>query len=171
MKTIKYFVYIFIGILTFFIGVASLRDLSKGKDALEAPTLEIRTKISAESNQPRFQHLSGENSDGISAFKSSGSEFPDIFIEHDAELNIRQKRDAVELYCSKRQNDFFVERTVKLNDKGNKIGIRCLSVFTNKAFIFWSEGEDQWSITASTLELAKEFESSETFRLWKSKKK
>jgi hypothetical protein len=58
-----------------------------------------------------------------------------------------------------------VGQNSKLNEKGQKIGERAVSVSpSGSARIFWTEGDEFWSIQAPSLELAEEFEESEMFR-------
>ena len=79
-------------------------------------------------------------------------------------------RYTLKAQCGK-GNKNLVERGLKLNEQGHKIGERCLTIYPKAgAHIFWTEGNDYWFITTTSLEIAKEFESSEAFRLWKSGK-
>ena len=153
--------------------------------------------------EPRFTQTTA------SSFKSSGSmphfmnncpecgEIGNIEITHAKLSPKRNPYYNIEFRCGD-TNKNLAERRLNINEKGEVIGVRCLSSSQNYAEIFWTEGdnfwlitassftesdlelskvfedrEDFWMVTASTftkenLELVKEFERSKEFRSWKS---
>lgn len=173
----KSFIHILIGVLTFLIGISFVLNGHKS-DAQEAGTNNPKkqSETPAKLNPPRFLYLGG------SSFKSSGSEprfaddcigcgeIGDIAIYHNTERTPKLTRYTLEAQCGK-DNKNLVEHGLKFNENGERIGERCLTVYPEAgAHIFWTEGVEFWFISTTSLEIAKEFESSEAFRLWKSGK-
>jgi hypothetical protein len=174
----KCFIHILIGVLTFLIGISFIQSGHKpAAQEVEADSPKIQSETLIKPNQPRFKYLGGDS------FKSSGSEprfaddcigcgeIGDIEIYHNTERKPELTRYTLEAQCGK-GNKNLVERGLKLNENGEKIGERCLTVYpeAGAAHIFWTEGVEFWFISTTSLEIAKEFESSEAFRLWKSGK-
>ncbi len=172
----KCFIHILIGVLTFLIGISFVLNGHKS-DAQEVKIIspKIQSETLTKPNQPRFLYLGGN-------FKSSGSEprfaddcigcgeIGDIEIYHNTERKPELTRYTLEAQCGK-ANKNLVERNLKFNENGEKIGERCLTIYPEAgAHIFWTEGVEFWFISTTSLEIAKEFESSEAFRLWKSGK-
>jgi len=176
----KYFIYILIGVLSFLLGISFVQNIYRHDvESFEIKNQEIQLDLPSKQNQPRFLHLGGFGSYG--SFKSSGSEprfaddcigcgeIGDISIYHNSE-SPEQTSYTLKANCV--ESKYLVEKGFQLNEKGQKIGERCFIIFPKAgARIFWTEGEkDYWIISASSLNLVKEFESSEAFRLWKSGK-
>lgn len=174
----KHFTYILIGFITFFIGILFVLNTYKNSgEVIEINSQKIQSDISSTPNHPRFLHIGGSKRYG--SFKSSGSkpvfaddcigcgEIGDISIYHNSE-SPEQTSYTLKANCV--ESKHLVEKGFKLNEKGQKIGERCIIVIPEvDARIFWTEGEkDYWIISAPSLKLIKEFESSEEFRLWKS---
>ena len=156
------------------IGISFIQNANKPvAQEVEISSPKIQTDSLIKPNQPRFLYLGG------SSFKSFGSEprfadncigcgeIGDIEIYHNTERKPEHTRYILEAQCG-RGNKNLVERGLKLNENGEKVGERCLAVYPKGAHIFWTEGIEYWFISTTSLEMAKEFESSEAFRLWKS---
>ncbi len=179
----KRYIYILIGVFTFFVGISSIQNTNKiNVELVEINNQEVQPDMPSKPNQPRFLHIGGESFGSYASFKSSGSEpnfaddcigcgeIGDISIYHNTELKPELTSYTLEAQCGK-GNKNLVERGLKLNEKGQKIGERCLTVYPKgKAHIFWTESEEFWFITTISLELAREFESSDAFHLWKTGK-
>lgn len=177
----KCFIYILLGVLTFLIGILFVQNIYRHNvESVEIENQKIQLDLPSQQNQPRFLYLGGSGSHG--SFKSSGSEprfaddcigcgeIGDISIYHNTERKPEHTRYTLKAQCGK-GNKNLVERGLKFNEQGQKIGERCLTIYPKAgAHIFWTEGDDYWFITTTSLEIAKEFESSEAFRLWKSGK-
>ena len=176
----KCFIYILIGVLTFLIGISFIQiTYKRSVEVVEVTNQEIQLDVLPKHNEPRFLQLGGFGSYG--SFKSSGSEprfsddcigcgeIGDISIYHNSQ-SPEQTSYTLKANCV--ENKHLVEKGFQLNENGQKIGERCLIGFPGAdASIFWTEGKkDYWIISATSLNLVKEFESSEAFRLWKSGK-
>jgi hypothetical protein len=169
----KSFIYITIFAFTLFTGMCSTGFVER-VNIRKKKIDDFVIRFEAEKIKfPRFKLISGES------VQSSVDEkrFADDCIgcnEGIGEINIyhnfqspEQIRYSLEANCGKEN---VIERSFKLNEDGQKIGERCVIVFTGSgARIFWTEGETEyWIIDATSLGLTKEFEKSETFRLVKS---
>ncbi|HYX72097.1 MAG TPA: hypothetical protein VE732_04945, partial [Nitrososphaera sp.] len=180
-KNMKFIKYILLGVLTFLVGIAFVQNIHRhDAESVETENQKVQLDSPSKQSQPRFLYLGGTGSYG--SFKSSGSEprfaddcigcgeIGDISIYHNIERKPEHTQYTLEAQCGK-GNKNLVERSIKLNEQGQKIGERCLTIYPEGgAHIFWTEGVEYWFITTTSLEIAKEFESSEVFRLWKSGK-
>jgi len=122
-------------------------------------------------NYPRFQSKSVSSGSGyvIHNFESSDGEEITLYHEFTSPEQTRY------LFQSNSTAAKLVERNSKLDENGRKVGERATIVFPpdkngEVARIFWTEGEEFWFIQASSLWLAKEFESSNMFRSARSNK-
>jgi hypothetical protein len=171
----KHITYILIGFITFFVGILFVVNTYKSSEVVEINSQKIQSDISDTPNQPRFLRMEDIGTRGM--FKSSGSkpvfgadcvwcvEIGDISIYHTSQTP-EQTSIILKTY---EESKYLVEKGFQLNEKGQKIGERCFLIYPDGASIFWTEGEkDYWVISAPSLQLVKEFESSEEFRLWKS---
>jgi hypothetical protein len=75
---------------------------------------------------------------------------------------------ASQLFQSESKREI-IENGDQTDERGKKIGERAISVAKQKGRIvgvriFWTEGNEFWSIDARTLDLATDFEQSKTFR-------
>jgi hypothetical protein len=134
----------------------------------------LHKRVSTNSNQPRFINLGGSN------FKSSGSEpvFPDdcLGCGELGDINVYHNSESSEMarytFRANCRGKFkVVETGIQLNEKGEKIGERCVVVFSaDHVRIVWTESEkDVWIMSAPTLDLVREFEKSEVYKLYKSR--
>lgn len=145
-KTMKRLItYIAIAVLALFIGVASTW------------VYQI--------NYPRFQSKGMSSGSGyiIHNFESSAGEEITLYHEFTSPEQTRY------LFQSNLTAARLIEQNSKLNSKGQKVGERAIIVFPSDGKnevtrIFWTESAEFWFIQASSLSLAKEFESSEMFR-------
>ena len=116
---------------------------------------------------------------GGSSFKTVGAEpvfaddcigcgeIGDISIYRNTERNPALTEHTVDAQCSKK-NEHLVDRSDQLNEKGERVGVRCLtSSPAGWGHIFWTDGDEMWFINAKSLDSAREFEQSAVYALWK----
>ncbi len=170
----KRFTYILIGFITFFVGILFVITYKNSGEVVKINSQNTQSDIPLTSNQPRFLQM--EDFGTIGMFKSSGSkpvfgadcvwcvEIGDISVRH-----VFQSPEHIgfmlKVYA---ESKYLVEKGFQINDKGQKIGERCITVSPAGANLLWTESEEEyWIISAPSLQLVKEFEDSEEFRLWK----
>jgi hypothetical protein len=180
----KRFVYILIGLSTFITGVLLIPNGSNNaENVIVVNNQQIYSNtISIPQTIPRFQQLDDKRFGLCTEFQlTSGSKrvylgyftgegnVQDISVCDNTAITYEGIRRAFK-GCKKGKKNF-VERSFRLNEKGEKTGERC-SLFYPKgaSIIYLTEGEEHWSITSTSLEVATEFENSEEFLLWKSHK-
>jgi hypothetical protein len=160
-------------ILTIFIVASVILYLNKMDDALGIYPYEIKSNFYESLKNPEFIHLGGSN------FKTVGSnpiyaddclgcgELGDINVYHNSE-SIEHTKYAFNANCNGKFD--VVEKGFQLNGKGEKIGERCIVVFSEEhTRIVWTESEkDLWIMSAPTVELVQEFEKSEVYKSYKS---
>ncbi len=149
------------------IGIVDIRTKQVTDHQIQS---EIVTKVA----NTRFRLLeSGFNdyqfksSDGKRLFANGG----DISILHNFIFSPEDMREILEANCTKKRKDYSVEQSFELDENGQRIKERCVIVHrSGEARIIWTESKTEyWTIDATSLSLAKEVESSETFRLVKSR--
>ncbi len=158
---------------TIFMVISVILYINKMDEALGIHPYETKINVSPISKNPEFIHLGG------SSFKTVGSkpvyandcigcgELGDIYIYHNSE-SVEQTNYTLKANCNDKLD--VVEKGYQFNEKGEKIGERCVIVFPNgSARLFWTEtAKDHFILSAPSLEILKEFEISETYRLYKS---
>jgi hypothetical protein len=164
-------IYILVAAFTFLIGISFIQNTDKSFEEGLATINNQKTQldIQAKSKQTRFLHLGGSN------FKSSGSE--PIFAEDCigcgelGDINVYHNSESIEMTTytlNANCNGKFkvVQKSFQLNEKGEKIGERCVVVFSDEhSRIVWTESEkDVWIMSAPTVELVQEFEKSEIYK-------
>lgn len=146
--------------------------LNKMDAALGVYPYEAKINLSPVSKKPEFIYLGG------SSFKTVGSapvfaddcigcgEIGDIYVYHNSE-SIEQTNYTLKANCYGELD--VVQKGDQLNEKGEKIGERCVVVFPKgSARIFFTESEKDHSIiSAPSLELVLAFEAGETYKLYK----
>jgi hypothetical protein len=167
---------LFICFFAIFTMISVILYLDEMDETLGVYPYEAKINATLISKNPEFIYLGG------SSFKTVGSapvfaddcigcdEIGDISIYRNTELKPELTDYTVKAQCGE-TNKYLVEKSVQLDEKGQKIGIRCLVSYPKGAHIFWTEGKEFWFINAQSLELAREFEKSEVYRSWKSKTK
>jgi hypothetical protein len=135
-------IYIIIAILALFIGVVSTW------------VYQI--------NYPRFQSKSVSGNPLVSVHNFASSDGEEIILYRD----ITSPAHTHYLFQSNLATQSeVIEQNSKLNEKGQKIGERAVTVSpSGSTRIFWTEGDEFWFIQAPSSELAEEFEASEMFR-------
>ncbi len=168
MKFRKFFGYIF----TIFVISSVILNINKIDEILGIYPQEAKSNISTLLKKPEFIYLGGNN------FKTVGStpvfaddcigcgELGDINVYHNSE-SIEMAEYTFNANCNGKFD--VVQKGFQFNEKGEKIGERCIAVFSSKhARIVWTESEkDLWIMSAPTLELVQEFEKSETYKSYK----
>lgn len=164
---------LFSGLFAIILATSVILYLNKMDEALGISPNDAEVSLSHISKNPEFIYLGG------SSFKTVGSapvfandcigcgELGDISIYRNTELKPELTSYTVEAQCGE-TNENLVERGNQFDENGKKIGVRCLVSYPSGAHIFWTEGKEFWFINAPSLELAKEFEKSDVYRLWKS---
>lgn len=166
MKVRRLFSYI----LTILLVTSVVLYLNKMDEVLGIYPFEIKSNFYKSLKNPEFIHLGGGN------FKTVGSkpiyaddcigcgELGDIHVSHSSD-SIEMTNHNLNANCHGKPE--VIQRGVQLNEQGNKIGERCIVVFSNEhARIVWTESEkDFWIISAPTLELLQKFEKSEVYKL------
>ncbi len=156
-----------------FMVVSVILYLNKMDEALGIYPYEEKINFSPISKNPEFIYLGG------SSFKTVGSrpvyaddcigcgEIGDIYIYHNSE-SVEQTNYTLKANCNGKLD--VVEQGYQFNEKGEKIGKRCVSVFPDgSARLFWTESpKDYFILSAPSLEILRKFEVSETYRLYKS---
>lgn len=94
-------------------------------------------------------------------------ELGNIHIYHNSESD-EQTDYALKANCNVESN--FVEIGYQYNEKGEKIGERCVIILpSGQARLFWTESsKDHFILSAPSLDILKAFEISETYKLYKS---
>jgi len=170
MKARKLFGYIF----SIFILVSVILNINKIDEMLGIYPQEAKSNTA--SKNPEFIYLGGDS------FKTIGSEpifandcigcgeLGDINVYHNSE-SVEWADDTFNANCNGKFD--VVQKGFQLNEKGEKIGERCIVIFSDDhARIVWTEGEkDLWIMSAPTLELVQEFEKSAAYKLHKSARK
>lgn len=171
----KRLIYILVAAFTFLIGISFIQNTDKSFEEVLAIINNQKNPsgIQTKSKQTRFLHLGGGN------FKSSGSkpifaddcigcgELGDINVYHNSE-SIEMTKYTFNANCNGKFK--IVQKGFQINEKGEKIGERCVVVFSDEhSRIVWTESEkDVWIMSAPTVELVQEFEKSEVYKLNKS---
>ena len=174
----KRFIYIAIFIFTFITGIVSTQVIEIVKlKPNEVTKQEIQPVSAPEKAPPRFRLLS-RDFNGYE-FLSSGGELrfdngANISILHNF-VDSEGMRQIFAANCTKKRKGQSIKRTFKPDESGGKILHRCVIVERNgETRIIWNESKTEyWTIDATTLSLAKEFENSDAFSLvkhWESSK-
>lgn len=160
-------------ILTILIFTSVILYLNKMDNALGIYPYEIKSNFYKSLKNPEFIHLGGGN------FKTVGSkpiyaddcigcgELGDINVYHNSE-SIEMKKYIFNTNCYGKFEVF--QRGAQLNEEGEKIGERCIVVFSDDhTRIVWTESEkDVWIMSAPTVELVQQFEKSQVYKSYKS---
>jgi hypothetical protein len=169
MKVRKLFSYI----LTILLVTSVILYINQMDEVLGIYPYEIKSNFYKRLKNPEFIHLGGGN------FKIVGSkpiypydcigcgELGDINVYHNSE-SIEMTRYTFNANCYGKFEVF--QRGVQLNEKGEKIGERCIVVFSDEhSRIVWTESEkDVWIMSAPTVKLVQEFEKSQVYKSYKS---
>ena len=178
-ESMKRFINIAIFIFTFVIGIVSTQvNGIVNIETKQVAMQEIQTVIAPEKTVPRFQLLR-RDFNGFE-FLSSGGELQfdngaNISILHNF-INSEGMREIFTANCMKKRKGQSIERSFEPDESGRKILRRCVIVERDgKTRIIWNESNTEyWTIDATSLSLAKEFENSDAFSLvkyWDSSKR
>ncbi len=174
----KRFIYITIFVFTLLVGIVSTQiveivDMWTGQvNNSQIQSNNVPEIVYPKIVYPRFRLL--EKGFNDYQFQSSNRERrfangANISILHDF-VSPEGMHEILEANCTKYRRDS-IKRSFKLDENGQRIGERCVIVnrSSGETRIIWTESKTEyWTIDATSLSLAKEFESSETFRLLKS---
>ena len=171
-KSMKRFIYIAIFIFTFITGIIFSRVVGEvNVDPEKVIEQEIQFVSAPENALPRFQLLH-KDFNGYE-FLSSGGE---LLFDNGANISILHNfvgsegmREIFAANCTKKRKGQSIERSFEPDENGRKILHRCVILERDgKTRIIWNESKTEyWTIDATSLSLAKEFENSDAFSLVK----
>lgn len=168
-------IYIFVGIFTFLVGISIVQMIPKTFGVIKCPAVSIAVpeQIQPQKTQRRFIYLGDE------IFKFSDNMSPsadnsvmkekkgDIIVKHRTELNPDRALYLLKKQCEK-DKKYLADRRLKTNENGDEFGKECIVFNPYKGIsIFWTEGKEFWSIYSWSPRLAKEFQHSEDFKLYR----
>ena len=151
--------YIGIGCLTFIFGVL-VNSLTLKDFRVNAPNVD---SVSSQSDTPQFVAVSSllEPEYHIYWYRTPNS---DDTQEITLFADFRSREVTRKLFNSNASPDgaTIIEIGSKFDENGHKIGRRGVAVFNDvqAVRIFWTDGDDFWSVQAPSLELARQFEES-----------
>ncbi|MGB7201704.1 MAG: hypothetical protein WBD16_05485 [Pyrinomonadaceae bacterium] len=93
--------------------------------------------------------------------------YGDVSIYHNRERNPDHTQYTLGANCGENANGEVLERTEKLNDRGERIGTRCIVTMGTEPRIFWTEGEEYYIVGGPTVEVLRAFEASDEFKTWR----